>query len=149
MEQLQFQSLTCVVCKRAKRVDGRMGENAGKQAPAAIKNRDKQEPYRNRKDNLTQVIHKIHAAAVDQIDDMSDAERHAGNEDCRLDIVLCNGCKQKAPEDHLLQKSDAEHTHNAADRFRRRVIDRSAIPKVSRCQNHKRYITEEPPCRNG
>ena len=62
---------------------------------------------------------KIHAAAVKQVDDMPDAEGHAGNNNGRLDIVLCNGLKKQTPEDHFLPKSDAEHTHDAADRFSR------------------------------
>ena len=64
---------------------------------------------------------KIHAAAVEQVDDMSDAEGYAGDNNSRLDldIVFCDGLKKQTPEDHFLQKSDAEHTHDAADRFSR------------------------------
>ena len=69
--------------------------------------------------DLTQVTHKIHATAVEQVDDMSDAESYTGNNNGGLDIILCNGLKQKPPEDHFLQKSNAEHTHDPEGYFSR------------------------------
>ena len=75
---------------------------------------------------------------------MPNAEGDAGNDDGRLDIVLCDGHKQKSSEDHFLQKSNTEHTCDTADRFHRCVIEGNTIPKVSRCQNYKRHIIEEP-----
>ena len=80
---------------------------------------------------------------------MPDAEGHTGNYDGRFDIVLCDGGKQEPAEDHFLQKPDAKHTHDAADRFRRRVIECSPVPKVSRCQDKQRHIVKEPPRGNG
>ena len=77
MEQVHFRGKIHVICKGAKRVDGGMDENAGKQAAAAIKDRDQQKAHRDGKTDLTQVAHKIHAAAVEQVDDMSDAKSHA------------------------------------------------------------------------
>ena len=47
------------------------------QAAAEIKDRDQQEADRNGKDDLAQVVDKIHPAAVKQVDDMPDAEGHA------------------------------------------------------------------------
>ena len=43
MEQVRFRGKACVICKGAERVDGGMDEDAGKQAAAAIKDRDQQE----------------------------------------------------------------------------------------------------------
>ena len=40
MEQVHFRGKACIICKDAKRVDGGMDEDAGKQAAAAIKDRD-------------------------------------------------------------------------------------------------------------
>ena len=77
MEQLHFRGKTRVICKGAKRVDGGMDEDAGKQAAAAIKDRDQQEAHRDGKNNLAQIVEQIHTAAVEQVDDMPDAERHA------------------------------------------------------------------------
>ena len=51
--------------------------NAGEQTAAAIKNRDQQKANRNGKDDLAQVVDKVHAAAVEQVDDMSDAKSYA------------------------------------------------------------------------
>ena len=96
-----------------------MDEDAGEQAAAAIKDRDQQEAHSDGKNDLAQVIDKIHAAAVEQVDDMPDAEGYAGDNNGRLDIVLCNGCEQQATEDHFLQKSDAEHTHDPEGCFSR------------------------------
>ena len=76
MEQVHFRGNVRVICKGAKRVDGGMDEDAGKQAAAAIKNRDQQEAHRNGKDDLAQVVEQIHAAAVEQVDNMPDAEGH-------------------------------------------------------------------------
>ena len=132
-----------IVCEGAQRVDGGMGDDAGEQTAAAVKDRDQQEAYRDSKDDLTQVGHQIHAAAVEQIDNVPDAKGHAGDDDRRFYVFPCNGHQQKAPEDHFLQKPDAEHAHDAADHFRWRVIDGSAVPEVSRCQNNKRYIIKE------
>ena len=77
MEQVSFCGKVCIICKGAKRVDGGMDENAGKQAAAAIKDCDQQEADRDRKNDLAQVTHKIHAAAVEQVDDMPNAESYA------------------------------------------------------------------------
>ena len=74
MEQVHFRGKACIICKGAKRVDGSVDEDAREQAAAAIKNRDQQEANRDGKDDLAQVIDKIHAAAVEQVDDMPDAE---------------------------------------------------------------------------
>ena len=149
MEQVHFRGKVRIIRKSAERVDGRVDNNTGEQAAAAIKDRDQQETDCDGKNNLAQVIDKLHAAAVEQVDDMPNAESYTGNNNGGLDIVLCNGLKQQPPEDHFLQKSDAEHTHDAADRCRRRVIESEAVPEISRCQNHKRHIVKEPTCRNG
>ena len=97
MEQVHFRGQIRVICKRAKRVDGGMDDDAGEQAAAAIKERDQQEADRNRKNDLAQIIDQIHAAAVEQVDDMPDAESHTGNYNGRFDIVLCNGLQTGAP----------------------------------------------------
>ena len=79
MNQVHFRSKICVIGKGTERIDGSMDEDAGNQAAAAIKNRDQQEAHRNGKDDLSQITDQIHAAAVEQIDDMPDAKGHAGN----------------------------------------------------------------------
>lgn len=149
MQQARFRGKARVIGKRAQGIDGRVGEDAGDQTAAAIKDRDQQEAHRNGKHDLAQIADQVHTAAVEQVDDMPDAEGHAGNDDGGLHIVPCNGHEQQAPEDHLLQKSDAEHTHDPADRFRRGVMQRRAVPEVSRCQNDQRQIAEKPPRRDG
>ena len=77
MEQVRFRGKIHIIRKGAERVDGGMDEDAGKQAAAAIKDCDQHEAHRDGKNDLAQVIDKIHAAAVEQVDDMPDAERHA------------------------------------------------------------------------
>ena len=77
MDQVHFRGKVRIIRKCAERVDGGVDENAGKQTPAAIKDRDQQEADRDGKNDLAQVIDKIHAAAVEQVDDMPDAESHA------------------------------------------------------------------------
>lgn len=74
---MHFHGKARVICKGAKRVDGGMDEDAGKQAAAAIKDCDQHEAHRDGKNDLAQVVERIHAAAVDQIDDMPDAESYA------------------------------------------------------------------------
>ena len=106
MEQVHFRGKARVICKGAKRVDGGMNDDAGEQTSTAIKDRDQQEAHRDGKDDLAQVIDKVHAAAVEQVDDMPDAEGYAGDNNSRLDIVLCNGLKQQPPEDHFLQETN-------------------------------------------
>ena len=122
-----------------------MDDDAGEQTAAAIKDRDQQKTDRDRKNDLAQVFHQIPAAAVDQINDMPDAEGHAGDDGRRLDIILGDGREQQPAEDHLLQKADAEHTHDTADRPCRRVVDCDAVPQVPRRQNSERHIIEKPP----
>ena len=102
MEQLCFHGKTSIICKCAERVDGGMDEDAGEQAATAVKDRDQQKADRNRKSDLAQVIYKIHAATVEQVDDMPDAEGHTGDDNSRFDIVLCDGSKQESTEDHFL-----------------------------------------------
>ena len=139
MEQAHFRGKVHVICKGAKRVDGGMDEDAGEQAAAAIKDCDQQESNRDGKNDLAQVIDQIHAAAVEQIDNMSNAKSYTGNNNGGLDIAFCDGLKQKTTEDHFLQKSDAEHTHDPADCFHRWVIKRNTVPEVARCQDKQRH----------
>lgn len=96
MEQVHFRGKIRVICKGAECVDGGMDEDAGEQAAAAVKDRDQQEAYRDGKDDLTQVGHQIHAAAVEQIDNVPDAKGHAGDDDRRSYVFPCNGHQQKA-----------------------------------------------------
>ena len=77
MEQVHFRGKVRIIRKGAKRVDGGMDGDAGEQTPATIKDRDQQEADRDRKDDLAQIADKLHPAAVEQVDDMPDAERHA------------------------------------------------------------------------
>ena len=103
MEQVHFRGKVRIIGKSAECVDGRMDEDAGKQVAAAIKDCDQQETDCDCKDDLAQVIDQIHTAAIEQIDDMPNAERYTGNNNGGLDIVFCNGLKQKTPEDYFLQ----------------------------------------------
>ena len=116
MQQMHFRGEIRVISKGTKRIDGGMNENTGNQTAAAVKDRDQQKAHRNVKDDLAQIADQIHAVTVEQIDDMSDAESHAGNDDGRFHIVLCKGCEQQPPEDHFLQESNAEHTHDPYNR---------------------------------
>lgn len=74
MNQVHFRGKICIIGKCTKRIDGSVDEDARNQAAAPVKNCDQQEAHRNGKDDLTQVADQIHAAAVEQVDDMSDAE---------------------------------------------------------------------------
>ena len=62
--QVHFHGKTCIIRKRAERIDLRMNDDAREKASAAIKDRDQQETDGNRKDDLTQVIYQIHATSV-------------------------------------------------------------------------------------
>ena len=106
MEQVCFRGKIHIIRKGAERVDGGMDEDAGKQAAAAIKDCDQQESNRDGKNDLAQVIDKIHAAAVEQVDDMPNAESYTGNNNGGLDVVFCDGLKQKTTEDHFLQETN-------------------------------------------
>ena len=77
MEQVRFRGKIHIIRKSAERVDGGMDEDAGEQAAAAVKDRDQQKTDRDGKNDLAQVIDQSHTAAVEQVDDMPDAERHA------------------------------------------------------------------------
>ena len=77
MEQVHFRGKVRIIRKSAECVDGGMDDDAGKQAAAAIKNRDQQEADCDRKNDLAQVTHKFHAAAIEQVDDMPDTESDA------------------------------------------------------------------------
>ena len=106
MEQVRFRGKIHIIRKGAERVDGGMDEDAGKQAAAAIKDCDQQESNHDGKNDLAQVIDQSHTAAVEQVDDMSDAESHTGDNNGGFDIILCNGLKQQTPEDHFLQETN-------------------------------------------
>ena len=77
MEQVRFRGKIHIIRKGAERVDGGMDEDAGQQAVATIKNRDQQETHCGCKDDLAQVMDQIHTAAVEHVDDMSDAKSYA------------------------------------------------------------------------
>lgn len=68
-----------VIRKCTERIDCRMDEDAWNQTSAAVKNRDQQKADRDRKNDLAQILDQIHTTAVEQVDDMPDAEGHAGN----------------------------------------------------------------------
>ena len=76
MAQVHFCGKVRIVGKCAKCVDNRMNDNAWKQTSAAIKDCDQQKADRDCKNDLAQVIHKIHTATIEQVDDMSDTEGH-------------------------------------------------------------------------
>ena len=119
MEQVHFRGKVRIIGKSAECVDGGMDEDAGEKTAAAIKDCDQQEADRDGKNDLAQVVDQIHAATVEQVDDMPNAESYTGDNNSRLDVVFCNGLKQQPPEDHFLQKSDAEHTHAPEGCFNR------------------------------
>ena len=83
MYQAHFHSKICVICKCAERVYRGVNDDARHKAAAAIKACYQQEADCDGKDDLAQVIYKVHAAAVEQVDDMPDAEGHAGDDDGR------------------------------------------------------------------
>ena len=145
MEQMHSRGKVGILGKGAEDIDGRVNQDTGEQASAAVKDRDQQEAHRNGKDNLAQVVDPIHPAAVEQVDDMPDTKGDAGNDNGGFEIILCDGRKQEPPEDHLLQEPDAEHTHDPADRFRPRITESNPVPEVSRRQDYKRHIIEKPP----
>ena len=76
MKQVHFRGKVRIICKGAKHIDGGMDDDAGEQASAEIKDCDQQEADCDCKNNLTQVTHKIHAAAIEQIDDMPNAKSY-------------------------------------------------------------------------
>lgn len=119
MEQVHFRGKVPIVCKRSERIYRGMDDDAWYQAPAAIKDRDQQEADRDGKDDLAQIADQVHSAAVKEVDDMSNAESHAGDDDRRPDIILCDSRKQEATEDQFLQESYTEHARDTADSFRR------------------------------
>ena len=149
MKELLFRGAAGVVCKGAEGVDGGMDDNAGNKTSAAVKDRHEQEAYRDRKAYLAQVAHKAHAAVIEQIYKMSDAEGHARDDDRGAHIILCDGDEQEAPEYHFLQKSDAEHARDAAGRFSRRIVDGGAVPEVPGRKDEERHIVQEPAGGNG
>lgn len=110
---------TVRIGKGAERVDGGVGDNAGKQASATIKQQDKQEADRDCKDDLTDIFNQGHTAAVYQIDDMTDTKGHAGNNNCFADTFFGNCLEQETSEDHFLKEPNAEHGGDTADRTSR------------------------------
>ena len=102
MEQVHFRGKVRIIGKSAECVDGGMDEDAGEKTAAAIKDCDQQEADRDGKNDLAQVVDQIHAAAVEQVDNMPNAESYTGNNNGGLDIVLCDGLKQKTTKDHFL-----------------------------------------------
>ena len=72
---MHFRGKVPVICKCTERVDCGMDEDTGQQTSAAIKNVPG--GNRDRKDNPAKVIHKVHPAAVEQVDNMPDAEGYA------------------------------------------------------------------------
>ena len=77
MEQARFRGKVCVIREGAERIDSGMDEDAGIQAASAVKNRDQQKADRDGENDLAQVIDNVHAAAIEQVDDMSDTESYA------------------------------------------------------------------------
>ncbi len=74
---MHFRGKARVIRKCAERVDCRVNEYTRDKATAAVKDSDQQKTDRDRKDDLAQVIDKIHSASVEQVDDMSDSESYA------------------------------------------------------------------------
>ena len=104
MKQVHFCGKVRIIGKGAERVDCGMYDDTGQQTSAAIKYRDQQESNRNRKNDLTQVIHKIHTAAVEKVDNMSDAESYARDDNGGFDIILCKTQSRFTRELELVEK---------------------------------------------
>lgn len=110
-----------------------MSDNAGKQASATIKQQDKQEADCDCKDDLTYIFNQGHATAVYQVDDMTDAKGHAGNNNCFAYTFFFGNClEQETSEDYFFKEPNAEHGGDTADRTDRGVVHGSAVPEVSR-----------------
>lgn len=77
MNQLPFHGNVRIISKRTKRIYGRMNDDAGEHASAAIENGHEHKAYRNRKNDLAQIAYQAHAAAVEKVDNMPYAERYA------------------------------------------------------------------------
>jgi len=77
MNKTHFNGKICVVCKRTERVYGRMDDDTGKQASATIKKSNKQKTDRDCKNDLANVIYKVHTASVEQVNDMPYTESYA------------------------------------------------------------------------
>ena len=69
---------------------------------------------------------------------MADTEGDAGDHHRLLHARPAQSFEQEAPEDHFLQKADAQHTDNVQRGFRRRVIHPDAPPEIGGRQQHQR-----------
>ena len=77
MNKVHFRGKIRVICKGAERVDCKVNEYARDKTSATIKKRDKQKTDCNCKDDLANVVYKVHTASVEQVNDMSYAEGYA------------------------------------------------------------------------
>ena len=135
--------------KGAGAVDGGVGEDTGEQAPAPVKDEDKQEPEADGPGHLAEVRQQLHAAAVHLVEQMAQAEGDAGDDSRLFDPLRRQGQEQQAPEAHLLQKAHAEHLDHIAGRIRQRKADRRPVPEAAGGQDQQGEVPEEPPGREG
>ena len=103
-------------------VEHSVGEDAKEQRPALYEHHHVQKSYQHGANYLHQIVAEAHSAAVYEVDNMSDAKGHCRH-CCRpAETILCHGFEQKSAEDHLLQKSHANHSQKVKYSFQNAVI---------------------------
>ena len=107
-----------------------MGQNAGPNRTTAIEDHHKEEAYEHCGDDLHQILFKAHAAAVDEIQNMTQPEGDTGDRDRPFDTVAAHGFKEKTAEDQFLQKAHAQHLQNKANRSDSSVVQFHTAPDI-------------------
>ena len=117
-----------------------MGDDARPQGAAAPENDNVQKTDKHSEEDLYQIFRYTHAAAVEQIDDMTQTKGDTGDYYRPLNAVTGHGLEQESAEDQFLQKADAEHLDDEAHGAHSIIMYCASAPKVLACDDDQRYV---------
>lgn len=128
------------------RIEHTVGNDARPQGAAAPENDNVQESNEHSEEYLHQIFRYTHAAAVEQIDDMSQTKGDAGDHHRPLDAVTGHGLEQESSENQFFQESDTEHLDDEAHGSRGIIVHFHAAPNILECNNNQRYVEQKGLC---
>ena len=125
------------------RVQHAVRKNARHNASGADEQCDKHEADRHGVHDLQKRRHKLRA--VEKIYDVPNAECERGD-DGRFSLSVAAECLiEKAAENELFQKTDAQHTENIQHRDTNGKLLRDTAPEIHRRDDSQREIVKIPP----
>ena len=123
-----------------------MEDDARDQRSAIVEDQHQHEAHKDGEHDLNKGGDHVLSAAVEQIDDVAQAEGQGGDDDRRSQAVLLHGPEQQSAENDLLQKAHAAHADDKGQRVRKAVLQPDPVPEGGRRDDGQGEIVQKPLC---